>query len=239
MPGPFSGAPPARRFRILGRSHVVALAATGMAITGAIRIGRRLGPVGRRRGRIVLAVAMAGQEFAYHVWKVRNGKWSARQMLPLHVCSTLVWAAPAILLRPTRTGDEIAWYWGVSGAPQALATPDLGCYGFPHFRFWQFFVSHGLVLTVPLWQVLVEGRRPDAAGGVRAFALLSAHALGAYFVNRALGSNYLFVNGRPADPSLIDVLPPWPRYIPVLAAIAAGSMVVAWVPLGLLRRLEH
>lgn len=238
MHGLFSAAPPSRPFRLFGWSHVTALVGTGLGITATISVGRRLGPTGRRRGRLALVAATAVQEVAYHAWKARIGQWSPRQMLPLHLCSALVWATPVIVLLPSRISDEVAWYWGVAGAPQALATPDLGPYGFPHFRYWQFFVSHGLVLTVPLWQVLVEGRRPSASGGVRAFVLLCTHALGTHFINRALGSNYLFVNGRPDDPSLIDSLPPWPRYIPILAGIAAGCFTLVSIPLRMLRCRE-
>jgi uncharacterized membrane protein YwaF len=42
-------------------------------------------------------------------------------------------------------------------ALQAILTPDLGIYDFPHFRYFQVFISHGLIVTAALYMTLVEG----------------------------------------------------------------------------------
>lgn len=207
--------------------------ATGAGIAGIIAVGRTLDAEGRRRGRTALVGALYAQEVAYHLRRAKSGTWTVKEMLPLHLCSTLVWSSGVTLLRPTRLGDDIAWYWGLAGAPQALLTPDIAGYGFPHFRFWQFFTSHGLVLMVPLWQVFVEGRRPTAGGAKRAYAALVVHAGLAYLVNRRLGSNYMFVSRKPDTASVLDHLPPWPGYVPVLALIGVGVFAGLRAPLTL------
>lgn len=217
--GIFSSDPEGRPFELFGPTHLRALAVTGAGIAGTVLAGRRLCPAGRRRGRKLLVGALYAQEVAYHLWKAGAGSWNCREMLPLHLCSTLVWVSGPVLLTPTRLGDDLAWYWGLAGAPQALLTPDLAGYGYPHFRFWQFFTSHGLIVLVPLWQAFVEGRRPSRAGAAPTFALLLAHAGLAHAVNRRLGSNYMFVSRKPETASVLDHLPPWPQYIPVLMAV--------------------
>lgn len=217
-------------FELFGGQHLAALAVTSASLAALIAGGRRLGPVGRRRARRVLAAALAGQELGYHAWRRAGGTWNVQEMLPLHLCSVLVWGGSANLLRPTGLGDDVTWYWGVAGVPQALLTPDVGEYGFPHYRFFQFFVSHGLVLAVPLWQVFVEGRRPTAAGARRAYAALLGHAAVVGVINHRLGSNYLYVNRKPATASILDRLPAWPGYIPILAGVAAGAFALAYAP---------
>ena len=228
----FSSRPLGEPFRLFDARHIAALAVTGTAITALLAAGRRMGPDGRRRTRRVLAGALAGQELAYHAWRARSGTWSIREMAPLHLCSVLVWGGVAALLRPSRLSDDILWYWGVSGAPQALLTPDLNGWGYPHFRFVQSFGSHGLVLAVPLWMVFVEGRRPRPGAGVRAFGVLLAYAAVVFGVNRRLGSNYLFVNRKPDSAPLLDGLPEWPGYLPIVVVIGAGVFALVWVPLG-------
>ncbi len=228
--GYFSARPGGGPFRLFGSRHLIALAGTGLGVAGTIALGRRLGPVGRRRTKVAIVACLWGQEVAYHAWKARHGLWNVQEMLPLHLCSILVWAGGANLLHPTRLGDDVTYYWGLAGAPQALLTPDLGEYDDRHFRFHQFFVSHGFLLTVPLWQVFVEGRRPTAAGGVRAFALLAAQAGLAHLVNRRLGSNYMFVTRKLDTPSVLDKLPPWPHYIPYLAAAGAVIFTASYAP---------
>lgn len=236
MRNPLSSLPTGPPFRLFGTSHRVALAVTGSCIAALLAAGRRMGPTGRRRTRRLLVGALWGQEVAYHAWKAASRTWNLREMLPLHLCSVLVWSEGVALLRPTRLGDEFAWFWGVTGAPQALLTPDVGAFGYPHFRFFQFFASHGLILTIPLWMVVVEGRRPSPAGGLRTFAGLLAHAAVVHQVNRLLGSNYLFLERKPPTASVLDRLPPWPRYVPVLIGLAGGLFAVAAIPLALARR---
>lgn len=231
--GYFSAHPDGAPFHLFGARHLIALALTGAGVAGVVATGRRLGPVGRRRAKAAIVASLWGQEVAYHAWKARHGMWNARDMLPLHLCSILVWVGGANLIRPTRLGDDVTWYWGISGAPQALLTPDLAEYGDRHFRFHQFFISHGFLLTIPLWQVFVEGRRPTAAGGVRAFVMLLVLAGHAHLANRHLGSNYMFVTRKPDTASLLDRLPPWPGYIPYLAAIGAAIFGAAWAPFGI------
>ena len=226
----FAARPVGPGFALWRRRHLSALAVTSASLTGIVVLGRRLGPRGRRRVRTVLASALIGQEVSFHAWRAACGTWTPREMLPLHLCSVLVWGGAATLLHPTRLGDDVVWFWGLAGAPQALLTPDVGEYDFPHYRFVQFFVSHGLVLAVPLWRVFVEGRRPTAAGGRRAFVALLAHAGVVGAVNARLGSNYLFVNRKPETASVLDKLPPWSGYLPILAGVAAGVFWLVQAP---------
>ena len=227
--GYFSARPVGPPFRLFGTRHLLALAGTGLGVAGTIALGRRQGEAGRRATKAAIIAGLWGQEVAYHAWKARHGAWNLQEMLPLHLCSVLVWAGGTNLIRPTQLGDDITWFWGLSGTPQALLTPDLADFGDRHFRFHQFFISHGFLLTVPLWQVFVEGRRPTAAGGVRAFGVLLAQAALAHAVNRRLGSNYMFVTRKLETASILDKLPPWPRYIPMLfgaVGVALGALTL-------------
>ena len=235
----FSAEPHGPAFAIGSRTHLVSQASVAAAVGGVVAAGRHMGPTGRRRTRKALAAALVGQEVLYHGWRARNGTWTPKQMLPFHLCSTLIWVDTATLLKPTELGRVIAYYWGVAGATQALATPDVGDYGPTHFRHVQFFVSHGLLIAVPAWHLVVEGQRPTAADAARAFGLLLAQAAVVFGVNCKLGSNYLYLNGKLETPSLLDKLPAWPRYIPVAVALGAGVFALAWLPFGLGRELRR
>lgn len=228
--GYFSARPDGGPFRLFDTAHVRAVVATGLGVAGTIALGRRLEPTGRRRTKNMLVASLWAQELAFHLWHARHRTWSIQGMLPLHVCSTLVWVGGINLLRPTRVGDDLTWYWGMGGVPQALLTPDLAEFGEGHFRFHQFFTSHGFLITCALWPVLVEGRRPTAAGGARAFAMMAAQATVAHLVNRRLGSNYMFVSRKPDTPTALDRMPPWPGYIPVVAALATVAFSSVYAP---------
>lgn len=226
----FAVEPQGEGFKLFGRHHLATLGVTATSLAGLVVVGRCMGPVGRARTRRVLAAALTGQEVSYHVWRLACRTWDTDEMLPLHLCGMLVWCGSANLLRPTQLGDDLVWYWGIAGVPHALLTPDVDGHGFPHYQFVQFFVSHGLLLALPLWQVCVEGRRPTAAGAKRAFGALVGHAVIAGVVNRYVGSNYLYVSRKPESASLLDKLPPWPRYLPILGGVAAGAIALAYLP---------
>jgi uncharacterized membrane protein YwaF len=51
-----------------------------------------------------------------------------------------------------------------------------------------------------------------------------------YFINNAIGSNYLMINGKPNTPSLLDLLPPWPVYILYMEAIGLITILLLYLP---------
>ena len=51
-----------------------------------------------------------------------------------------------------------------------------------------------------------------------------------FFLNLAIGSNYLFVAGKPDFPTLLDMLAPWPWYIFEIEAIAFAIFFLLYLP---------
>ena len=125
---------------------------------------------------------------------------------------------------------EFAYFLGIGGAIQALATPDLGIYGFPHFRFWQTLISHGLIIVSAVFMTTVEGFRPTWKSMLRTALWMNVYMLVIYFFNAAIGSNYLMINGKPGVPSLLDLLPNWPWYILWMEAIGVLTFIILYLP---------
>ena len=119
---------------------------------------------------------------------------------------------------------------GIGGAMQALLTPDVGIYGFPHYRFFQTFISHGLLVSAPLYLTIVEGFRPTWKSLVRVIVGMNLYMLVVFFINQAIGSNYLFVAHKPYTPSLLDVLPAWPIYLLYIEAIGIAVSLLLYLP---------
>ncbi len=51
-----------------------------------------------------------------------------------------------------------------------------------------------------------------------------------YFINLALGSNYLFIMHKPETASLLDVLGPWPWYILSMEALGFVIFFLLYLP---------
>ena len=222
----WDGAP----FELFGREHLLAL--TLVVVVQVVLLWRfaRADAAARRSARWALTAALWGQEVAFHLWRASLGTWNAREMLPLHLCSQGVWLGGLMLLTRSRRLYEYVYFAALAGAAMALATPDAGRYGWPHFRFTQFFVSHGLIVTAPLWMTFVEGFRPTASAPWRAAAVTVATGLATVPLNLRLGSNYMFSARRPASASVLDHLPPWPRSLPMMGGLVVAAYAALYLP---------
>ena len=125
---------------------------------------------------------------------------------------------------------EFAYFMGIGGAIQALLTPDIGIYGFPHFRFFQTFISHGLLVTSAIHMTTVEGFRPTWKSLQRIVVVMNLYMGIIFFANRWIGSNYLYVAHKPPGPTLLDVLPEWPWYLLYIEAIGMGVSLLLYLP---------
>lgn len=119
---------------------------------------------------------------------------------------------------------------GIAGALQPLLTPDLGMYGFPHYRFWQTYLSHGLIFTAAIYMTVVEGFRPTWKSLGRVFLWMNVYMGVVFIISQRLGSNYLFIAHKPETPSLLDVMPPWPYYIAYIEVIGLVLCLILYLP---------
>ena len=136
MTGYFAGDYQGQPFEFLGTAHLAALAFLFLLNLYLIRF-RNSGDGAKAAWRWILALILWGNEIAWHYWNYAVGKWTLQTMLPLQVCSILVWLGAWMLVTRSYKIYEFMYFMGIGGALQALATPDLGIYGFPHFRFFQ------------------------------------------------------------------------------------------------------
>jgi len=216
-------------FEFLGPAHLGVLVALGLVNLGMLYL-RGTTRATRTRVRWGLAISIWSAEAGWHIWTYATGTWTARVMLPLHLCSILTWLSGLMLILRSHRIYEFAYFLGIGGAIQYLFTPDLGMYGFPHFRFFQAFASHGLLLTAPVFMTIVERFRPTPMSLARVIAGANLYMVPIYFVNRAIGSNFLMLNGKPATPSLLDLLPPWPYYIAYMELIGLATCLLLYAP---------
>ncbi len=216
-------------FELFGSAHLAVLGA--LLLLNLLLLGFKKSSDGTKGTiRWLLALILLINEAAWHYWNYINGKWTIQTMLPLHLCSLLVWTGAWMLMTKSYRVYEFIYLMGIAGAVQALATPDLGIYGFPHFRFFQTFISHGLIVTSAIYMTVVEGFRPTWKSVLRVFAWTNIYAGIVFYINTLIGSDYLWINGKPATPSLLDLLPPWPIYIVYMELLAIACMLLLYLP---------
>lgn len=223
---------PGPAFELFGELHLAALAA--LFLLNMTLMGFRNASDGVKASlRWLLAIILVVNEAAWHYWHYMYGTWTIQTMLPLHLCSLLVWTGAFMLMTKNYRVYEFMYFMGIGGAIQALATPGIGIYNFPHFVFFQYFLSHGLIITSAIFMTVVEKIRPTWKSLLRVALWMNIYVVIIYFVNLIIGSNYLMINEKPATPSLLDLLPDWPVYILYMEVIGILTMLVLYLPFAL------
>ena len=96
--------------------------------------------------------------------------------------------------------------------------------------------------------MVAEQFRPTWRSIWKAFWVTNIYAAAVALFNLATESNYLMLSAKPAVPTLVDYLGPWPWYIIGLEVVGVISCVVYYAPFALrdwhtrrvsLPRLEH
>jgi hypothetical integral membrane protein (TIGR02206 family) len=221
----YTGAP----FELFGTAHLAALLALILIALGLMRFNGASEET-RKKVRIALGIFLWINESVWHIWNAAWGHWNVQTMLPLNTCSILIWLSGFMLIFRNYTIYEFAYFMGIGGAIQYLMTPDLGIYGFPHIRYFQTFLSHGILLISAIYMTVVEGFRPTWKSFWRVVFWTNIYMLIVYPINVWLGSDYLMINSKPATASLLDLLPDWPVYILYMEALGFLTFLILYLP---------
>jgi hypothetical integral membrane protein (TIGR02206 family) len=180
---------------------------------------------------------LIGDKIGWLILLARDGELSAQTVAPLNLCDWAAIMAVVTLVYPNQWTYELCYFWALGGTLQALLTPDLS-YGFPDLRFLGFFALHGGVIAAMLYMTLGMGMRPVPLSIVRALAWSAFYALFVMAANAMLGTNFGYLRAKPAHPSLLDYLAPWPYYLAQLALLAILSCLIYYAPFFIIDRLR-
>ena len=225
-------------FVLFGTAHLLGLLLIVSICLAISALRNRFSPSAQRYTRWSLLAVIYLSEISWHVWMLATGQWSIQVMLPLWLCSLTVWSIPLLLLFRNRFYYEWVYFMGLIGASQALLTPDLMNYGFPHFRFIEFLTVHGAIIIAIVYMTVVERFRPTWRSLPRVILMTDLYWIFCRLVNNQIGSNYLYTQGKLPTPSLLDVLGPWPWYLLSMQALGMLFCVLLYLPFAIRDRLS-
>lgn len=148
---------------------------------------------------------------------------------PMELCDWLTYFAIAALLTRKQFFYELTFFWGFAGTLQATVTPDIE-FGFPNYRFIYFFITHSGILVAALFLTLTFKLRPYPKSLIRAFGWLQAYLFFGIIVNNFFGTNFGYLCYKPANPTLLDKLGPWPWYVVFMELITLLSFGIYYLP---------
>lgn len=217
--------------------HALTIVMLVVATVIAILIGRRL------RGTPWLApFDKTFAAIALVMWVVEDTQhilvrpFNPAHALPLEVCDLegLILSLTFFFRRPLL--KALLYFWGLGLSSQGLFTPQIHD-GPATFHYWQFFFRHGGIVGGAIYLVNVHGYRPTWRDWRTAVLLGIAYVLVLVVVDISFGFNYGYVgNARPDQPSLIDVLGPWPWRVGIMIAAAVAVFTLLMAPWALRSR---
>jgi hypothetical integral membrane protein (TIGR02206 family) len=212
---------------------VLALFAAGTI--GLLAVGRRLR--GTHRGRL-LAVVLAWGNVVFGIASTVTQlfPFTVHHSLPLQICD-LAWVVVAwALLTEAPLPTALTYYWGLTLSVQALVQPTL-TEGFPRPDFFAFWGKHVLIVWGAVYLCLALRRGANWTAYRTAVVWTLGWLVVVLALNAALGSNYGYVNGKPSESTVLDVLGPWPLYLVAeMAIVLAGWALITFPWTGLPRR---
>lgn len=176
----------------------------------------------KKRRRMPLAgAALLASVLTTETLLLMEGRYA--EALPLHLCGLSALAALAVCAGARGVLLDFLWYLGLPGALLALAFPAPALCRHPALLGAAYVSTHALIAAVPL-VLLARGERPRRGRARRMMLLLQGIALAAFFVNRALGTDFLFLSTPPAGSPLVAVF--HRSYALYLCALQAMMLLV-------------
>jgi len=149
--------------------------------------------------------------------------------LPMDLCSWAAIATIVALVRPNQKAYELAYFWAMAGTLQGLLRPGIP-YDFPEYRFIEFTIFHGGIIAAVLFMTFGMKLRPLPSSLRRVVVWSLIYMAAAGVTDWLLKVDYGFLRSKPIYPSLFDLMPDWPWYLPVLVVLGLFSMLVFYTP---------
>jgi len=181
-----------------------------------------------RKLEIGLAFFLIVLETVYQFWMLHNGLWKAGRSLPLELCNIGLILCILLLLTNKKIFFELLFFIAIFGATQAILTPAL-TYDFPHFRFFHFFFTHMAIIWVALYFLWVRGFELTFQSVLKLLTFINILLPVILYMNRAYNGNYWFLRHKPENPSLLDLLGPYPFYIFTLEGLLLIVCFFVWL----------
>lgn len=173
-----------------------------------------------------LIIALIFMDLAYRLWGGFYQGLDLDVFFTLHLSSAAVVLTIITLTRYRQFLFDVLIYWVFLAVPQAIITPGIIRYGFPHLRFFHILWIHFMVITAVFYMILIEKQRPSKFSLKRALIVTHIYGGFVFIINLIFDTNYMFIGRKTSAVTIIDFLGPWPYYILVLDAILITTFVV-------------
>ena len=209
-------------FVAYGPSHLVVIAVLIAGIVAFLAFGRWT----PRRFDRAFAVAIGVIAVLVQLLQFTPDEWDLQTSLPLQLCDWAWLVAAIALWTRSRLAATITYLWGLTLTSQAIITPALTT-PFPGLRWWMFWALHLLVVWAAIHVVWGMKLHPTWTTYAQSVLITLTWLFVTFRFNALVGTNYGYLNAKPARPSALDLLGPWPVYVlaEILIVVAAWALL--------------
>lgn len=183
-----------------------------------------------------LALLLLVTDALQHLWLLYENAWTLKRALPLQLSDLAVILAIVMLLTRSNELFQFMYFAGLGSSIQAILTPDLGKFSFPHFQYIEFFVSHGGVVLACLFMVVAFSFRPTIRAMWMTILIVNLYSASIFFLNKLLGANYLYIMKKPGNASLLNFLGSWPWYLIWMELVMILCFYIQYSPFWIKRK---
>lgn len=178
---------------------------------------------------LYLSLFVLGAQICKSVIRYQQNTFSLGEDLPLHLCNILPFFIPFALYFRNRQLWAILYYWIMAGTIQSLFTPTL-IHSYPNYEWWRYWIVHSGLVTLALYGPYVFGMKAKWSDVLKSLLTLMILAFIIFCVNHLLGTNYMYMQGKPPGKTMYDLLGPYPWYIISLHFVALGLFSLLTIP---------
>jgi hypothetical integral membrane protein (TIGR02206 family) len=209
-------------FSEYGPSHWAMLAVFAIGSAALVWAGHRLNESQARKLGRALGALTAAVYAAVLVYKLLSP--TIASSVPLQLTDLATVTAAYALWSQRHWAFALTYYWGLVLSTQALISPVYYGPDFPDYRFLAFWAIHLLVVWAAIFLTWGRGMRPRWHSYRFAVVTTLVWMAVTLTFNSIAGTNYGFLNRKPATASLLDLLGPWPVYL----LTGGGLVLVVW-----------
>ncbi len=146
--------------------------------------------------RYTFAILHIGFELSYYIWAVIIGR-PFLKTFPLELCGIGLYLSAIFLILDSEKLWQYSYPITIIGALLACLFGSSDGLDFPHFRFFHFFVGHGLLIVSNLFGALVLDYRMGLKEFKKTMIALYITVAFTFVVDKITGANFMFLNEAP------------------------------------------
>ena len=217
-------------FSQFGILHIVWMIVAAVTIIGVSRIYKAADNVKRAKIRIIVAGLVIFDEIWKMFFLAIGGRYTY-SYLPFHLCSVNIFLIAWHAYKPNKTLDNFLYAVCIPGAMAALLFPSWTSLPIFNFMHLHSFTLHTLLVLYPVMLTYAGDVKPKVKDLPKCLGLLFAMVQIAYYINRVLGTNFMFIMEADANNPLYVFEQMWGNHLLGLPVIITAIVIVMYAPI--------